>query len=77
MPLTQRPPYLENLEGIEAYILNMYTLPAFRGYGLAKVLLIHCIDESRERGVKPIWLQASESGAPLYKKMDLKIRKVK
>ncbi|MED3823564.1 hypothetical protein P4561_07480, partial [Priestia flexa] len=23
----KRPPYLENLQGVEAYILNMYTLP--------------------------------------------------
>lgn len=72
MVFFQRPPYLENLEGIEAYILNMYTLPAFRGNGLAKVLLNHCIDESRKRGVKRIWLHASESGAPLYKKMGFK-----
>lgn len=27
MVFFQRPPYLENLQGMEAYIVNMYTLP--------------------------------------------------
>ncbi|MGE7923930.1 hypothetical protein ACQKND_12140 [Viridibacillus arvi] len=26
MVIFRRPPYLENLQGIEAYILNMYTV---------------------------------------------------
>lgn len=69
MVLFKRPPYLENLQGIEAYILNMYTVPKFRGKGLAKRLLEECIDESKKSGVKRIWLHASEDGEPLYKKM--------
>ena len=68
----QRPPSLKNLQGIEAYILNMYTVPAYRGNGLAEKLLNLCVDESRKRGVKRIWLHASEAGAPLYKKMGFK-----
>ncbi|MFE4897717.1 GNAT family N-acetyltransferase [Peribacillus butanolivorans] len=47
MVLFQRPPYLENLHGVEAYILNMYTIPEYRGKGLAKRMLKKCIDESR------------------------------
>lgn len=69
MVLFKRPPYLENLKGIEAYILNMYTAPEYRGKGLAKQLLEHCIDECKKSGVKRIWLHASEDGKPLYKKM--------
>jgi ribosomal protein S18 acetylase RimI-like enzyme len=69
MVLFNRPPYLENLQGIEAYILNMYTVPEYRGKGLAKKLLENCIDESKKSGVKRIWLHASEDGKPLYKKM--------
>ncbi|MBT2636655.1 GNAT family N-acetyltransferase [Bacillus sp. ISL-39] len=65
----KRPPYLENLKGIEAYILNMYTVPLYRGLGLAKELLELCIEECKESGVKRIWLHASEDGEPLYKKM--------
>jgi ribosomal protein S18 acetylase RimI-like enzyme len=69
MVLFKRPPYLENLQGIEAYILNMYTVPKYRGKGLASRLLEHCIEESKKSGVKRIWLHASEGGEPLYKKM--------
>lgn len=69
MVIFHRPPYLENLQGMEAYILNMYTVPKYRGNGLAKQLLQNCIDESKNYGVKRIWLHATEEGAPLYKKM--------
>lgn len=67
--LFKRPPYLENLQGIEAYILNMYTVPEYRGNGLARRLLEYCIDESKKSGVKRIWLHASTDGEYLYKKM--------
>lgn len=69
MVLFKRPPYLENLKGIEAYILSMYTLPEYRGNGVARRLLELCIDEARKNGVKRIWLHASEEGKHLYKKM--------
>ncbi|MGG0288901.1 GNAT family N-acetyltransferase [Peribacillus butanolivorans] len=53
----------------EAYILNMYTIPEYRGKGLAKRMLKKCIDESRNSGVKRVWLHASKDGKHLYKKM--------
>jgi ribosomal protein S18 acetylase RimI-like enzyme len=67
--LFKRPPYLENLKGIEAYILNMYTVPQYRGNGLAGRLLEQCIEESKKVGVKRIWLHASKDGEQLYRKM--------
>ncbi len=75
MVLFKRPPYLENLQGIEAYILNMYTVPEYRGNGLAKRLLEFCIEDSKKRGVKRIWLHASEDGEHLYKKMGFSTKK--
>ncbi|MGE7603131.1 GNAT family N-acetyltransferase [Peribacillus sp. NPDC097675] len=69
MVLFNRPPYLENLKGIEAYILNMYTLPEYRGNGLARRILEHCIKESEKYNVKRIWLHSSKSGKHLYDKM--------
>ncbi|MFE7082937.1 GNAT family N-acetyltransferase [Priestia megaterium] len=67
--LFKRPPYLENPQGIEAYILNVYTLPNHRSKGLARQLLEKCIEECRKREVKRIWLHASKYGEPLYKSM--------
>ncbi|TCL49670.1 ribosomal protein S18 acetylase RimI-like enzyme [Thermolongibacillus altinsuensis] len=69
MVLFKRPPYLENLNGLEAYILNMYTIPEYRGKGLARTLLQNCIEECKKIGVKRIWLHASNDGMPLYKSM--------
>ncbi|WP_027409408.1 GNAT family N-acetyltransferase [Anoxybacteroides tepidamans] len=69
MVLFQRPPYIKNLEGREAYVLNMYTVPEYRGRGLAKKLLENCIKECQNIGVKRVWLHASAKGMPLYKKM--------
>lgn len=73
----KRPPYLENLKGMEAYILNMYTLPEYRGKKLAGRLLKKCIEDCKQRGVKRIWLHASEDGKPLYKKWDSHIKTMK
>jgi len=67
--LFKRPPYLENPQGTEAYILNMYTVPEYRGNGLGQRLLGECIEESKKSGVKRIWMHPSEDGKRLYKKM--------
>lgn len=48
MVLFKGPPYLENLQGIEAYILNMYTVPKYHGNGFAKRLFELCIDEGKK-----------------------------
>ena len=69
MVLFKRPPYLDNLKGLEAYIMNMYTVPQYRGQGLARKLLENCIEECKKIGVKRIWLHASDDGIPLYKKL--------
>ncbi|WP_282141932.1 GNAT family N-acetyltransferase [Cytobacillus oceanisediminis] len=39
----ERPPHGENISGLEAYIMNMYTKPEYRGYGLGHSLLEKCI----------------------------------
>ncbi|MBY6087536.1 GNAT family N-acetyltransferase [Priestia flexa] len=62
-----RPPYLENLKGKEAYLLNMYTLPSHRKRGLARKILQECMKECQKSEVKRVWLHASQAGEPLYK----------
>lgn len=47
----------------------MYTLPKYRGHGIAKKLLEYCLEECKENGVKRIWLHSSKDGEPLYKKI--------
>ncbi|WP_034333429.1 GNAT family N-acetyltransferase [Bacillus sp. J37] len=67
--IIKRPPYLENLNGIEAYILNMYTIPQHRGRGISRKLLELCIDECKDMGVRRVWLHSSENGKHLYQKV--------
>ncbi|MDE3838266.1 N-acetyltransferase [Bacillus methanolicus] len=57
------------MSGLEAYIMNMYTKPDFRGQGIARSLLEECISYCKSLGVERIWLHASSDGYSLYKKM--------
>lgn len=65
----ERPPHGENISGLEAYIMNMYTKPEYRGYGLGRSLLDECINNCRSLGVGRVWLHSSQDGYHLYKKM--------
>ncbi len=65
----ERPPQAENIGGLEAYIMNMYTIPEYRGYGIAQSLLEKCISDCNRLGVGRIWLHSSQEGYQLYKKM--------
>ncbi len=63
------PPSPVNPIGLEAYILNVFTEPAWRRRGVARALMERLVDEARARGVKRIWLRASDDGRPLYESM--------
>jgi ribosomal protein S18 acetylase RimI-like enzyme len=60
------PPGPVSPAGLEAYILNVYTKPEARRLGLAKALASRAVDEARAKGVRRIWLRASDDGRPLY-----------
>lgn len=66
--LFRKPPTFGNLSGLDAYIMNMYTLPAFRGRSVARTLLGHAIAHARSLGVQRIWLHATTQGRPIYEK---------
>lgn len=61
-----RLPNAKNLSGYEAYLLNVYTLPQYRNRGFANRLVEICVQECKSRGVKRIFLNASEQGKPMY-----------
>ncbi len=65
----QRPPYNGNLSGLEAYVMNIYTIPAWRGQGIATALFREIISFVRTTEVKRIWLHATEDGKRLYEKL--------
>lgn len=66
MCLFERIPYEENLIGLEGYILNIYTSPAYRKQRYARSILDEIIKYSAEIGIQRLWLNSSEKGHSLY-----------
>jgi len=65
-----RPPTsVSSLAGLHAYALNMYTLPAWRGRGIATTLLHHMIEYVKTTPARRISLHASEVGRPIYERL--------
>lgn len=62
------PPSFNFPTNLKGYVTNMYTLPAFRGRGIATALLGKLVEEARSRGANHLWLGASEMGRPVYEK---------
>ncbi|MDX7899674.1 GNAT family N-acetyltransferase [Aeromonas media] len=69
LALFVRPPYPGNLAGREAYLLNMYTRPAWRKRGMASILLDAMAAHAREQRLGKLWLHASDQGRPLYERL--------
>jgi GNAT superfamily N-acetyltransferase len=67
-----RPPYPGNPEGKDAYFLNMYTRPEFRGQRAADRVLKAAIEHAAQRGVCKLILHATEAGRPMYLKAGFK-----
>ena len=65
---SQKPPAETNLSGKEAYVLNMYTVPEWRGRGLATRLLQELIAFVRTTDAHRIWMYATADGQPIYAK---------
>jgi GNAT superfamily N-acetyltransferase len=64
--LQQRPPSERNPRGLEGYVLNMYTLPAYRRQGIATALLAELITFARGAGVGRLLLYARTAGQAIY-----------
>ncbi|MGZ4969669.1 MAG: GNAT family N-acetyltransferase [Methylobacter sp.] len=64
----QRPPYIGNLSGREAYLLNMFTLPSFRRRGIADLIFKHVLAFAKAQGYGKVWLHASPDGCSLYER---------
>jgi GNAT superfamily N-acetyltransferase len=64
----QKPPSENNLSGLEAYIMNMYTLPPWRGQGIATGLLHELMQFVKQTRAHRIWMYATQDGKPIYEK---------
>ena len=58
--------------GLFGEVLNVYTLPEFRGRGLCTTLMQHLITYCKKCGLGCIDLSATERGYPIYAKLGFK-----
>ena len=72
MHLYAYPPCFKNPSDKMAYIVSIYTLPEYRGKGIATAIMHILIKEANLRGFGRIRLQASEGGRPVYEKLGFK-----
>ena len=61
-------PTYHNPTGKKAYIMNMYTAPAYRRQGIAFHTLDLLVKDAKKQGVSQIALEATDMGRPLYEK---------
>lgn len=66
--LHNHPPSYAIPNGRSACLLNMYTLPDFRGRGLASKIVAVLVDEARKCGCCQVFLNASVMGKGVYSK---------
>jgi GNAT superfamily N-acetyltransferase len=64
----ERPPNGASPSGLEAYVMNMYTRPAWRGRGLATALLDAAILHVKRTDARRVWLHATDAGRPVYER---------
>ena len=69
------PPHWRHTEAVRAYVLNVYTKPAYRGLGLAKMLTKRLLEESQRRGVTTVVLHASPQGRPIYEALRVRSKR--
>lgn len=58
--------------GLYGEVLNVYTLPEYRGNGLCTMLMQHLIEYGKKCGLGCIDLSATENGYPIYAKLEFK-----
>src|SRR6266566_2769293 len=64
----EHPPGIMIPNGREAYIMNMYTRPAWRGKGIATVIFRKLLDVAREKECTRVALHALPLGRAIYEK---------
>lgn len=62
-------PSPDNPNGKCGYLMNIYTLPEYRGMGVGREIVSLLIDEARGRDVKKLSLESSDMAEKLYQNM--------
>ena len=62
-------PSPDNETGLDAYLMNIYVRPKFRRMGVGEAIVKWLVEASRERGCGKIYLETTEKGESLYKRI--------
>lgn len=64
----QEMPSPDNASGQCAYLMNIYTCPEFRGYGVGETVVKWLVGQAVQKNITKIYLETSKPGKKLYKK---------
>ena len=73
MVVQEIPGHFQFITGRQGYILNMYTLPEYRGKGINTKLLHKLLEEAKATGLTKVYLHATEPGINIYKKAGFEV----
>ncbi len=73
MVIRVQPGNFKNPSGKSGYIMNRYTIPAYRRQGICKALLEKLMKTGREMGITLFELHATKEGEPVYQKSGFQI----
>lgn len=59
-------PSPDNLTGMCAYLMNIFTLPEYRGQGIGEKTVRWLINRAKERGIEKICLETSDAARKMY-----------
>ncbi len=72
MVIQKIPGHFNLINGIQGYILNMYTVPEYRKNGIGAEILEKLIDDGKKLGLNKIYLHSTRAGIEIYKRKGFK-----
>ncbi len=60
-------PSPDNLSGTCGYLMNIYTVPQYRGEGVGRHIVEFLVADARERGTGKVYLESSKVAKELYR----------
>jgi GNAT superfamily N-acetyltransferase len=67
--VVDRPPHPRSRRSGEGFIVNVYTLPRWRGRGVGRAIMDALVAEGRQLRLRRVYLRTSDEGRRLYESM--------
>ncbi len=67
--ILEKMPSVHNPTGREAYVMSVYTIPAYRRLGAGEAVVRAVLTYVQEQGITRVSLHASDYGRPLYERL--------